>query len=120
MAQNTCSAHQESEAPAGDGLGGDFDGCETGGPGDTQAASPSANKSTPAMEAIRAGYTLPNELPVARSPVRSIRYTSAMTVLRLRCSSFGVDVRLRELNGRWIASADTHDGPSLGLGFRRA
>jgi hypothetical protein len=26
-----------------------------------------------------------------------------------------VDVRLREINGRWIASADTPDGPSLGL-----
>ena len=24
--------------------------------------------------------------------------------------------RLREINGRWIASADTPDGPSLGLG----
>lgn len=39
-----------------------------------------------------------------------------MTVLRLTCSSFWVDVRLREINGRWIASADTPDGPSLGLG----
>jgi hypothetical protein len=37
-------------------------------------------------------------------------------VLRLSCSSFWVDVRLREINGRWIASADTPDGPSLGLG----
>ncbi len=26
-----------------------------------------------------------------------------------------VDVRLREINGHWIASADTPDGPSLGL-----
>jgi hypothetical protein len=34
----------------------------------------------------------------------------------LRCSSFWVDVRLREMNGRWIASADTPDGPSLRLG----
>jgi hypothetical protein len=25
-------------------------------------------------------------------------------------------VRLREINGRWIASADTPDGPTLGLG----
>lgn len=39
-----------------------------------------------------------------------------MIVLRLRCSSFWVDVRLREINGRWIASTDTPDGPSLGLG----
>ena len=27
-------------------------------------------------------------------------------------------MRLREINGRWIASADTPDGPSLGLGDR--
>jgi hypothetical protein len=40
-----------------------------------------------------------------------------MIVLRLSCSTFWVDVRLRELNGRWIASADTTDGPSLGLGW---
>jgi hypothetical protein len=39
-----------------------------------------------------------------------------MIVLRLTCSAFWVDVRLREINGHWIASADTRDGPSLGLG----
>jgi len=39
-----------------------------------------------------------------------------MTLLRLTCSASWVDVRLREINGRWIASADTPDGPSLGLG----
>jgi hypothetical protein len=39
-----------------------------------------------------------------------------MIVLRLTCSAFWVDIRLREINGRWIASADTPDGPSLGLG----
>ena len=39
-----------------------------------------------------------------------------VTVLRLTCSLFWVDVRLREINGRWIASADTPNGPSLGLG----
>jgi hypothetical protein len=36
--------------------------------------------------------------------------------LRLNCATFWVDVRLLEINGRWIASADTLDGPSLGLG----
>jgi hypothetical protein len=41
-----------------------------------------------------------------------------MIVLRLTCSVFWVDVRLREINGRWIASADTPTGPSLGLGER--
>ncbi|TMB81509.1 MAG: hypothetical protein E6J39_10750 [Chloroflexi bacterium] len=41
-----------------------------------------------------------------------------MIVLRLTCSLFWVDVRLREINGRWIASADTPNGPSLGLGER--
>jgi len=39
-------------------------------------------------------------------------------VLRLTCSLFWVDVRLREINGRWIASADTPNGPSLGIGER--
>ncbi len=39
-----------------------------------------------------------------------------MIVLRLTCSALWVDVRLREINGRWIASADTPSGPSLGLG----
>jgi hypothetical protein len=39
-----------------------------------------------------------------------------MILLRLTCSAFWVDVRLREINGRWIASADTPEGPSLGLG----
>lgn len=39
-----------------------------------------------------------------------------MIWLRLTCSTFWVDVRLREINGRWIASADTPRGPSLGLG----
>jgi hypothetical protein len=41
-----------------------------------------------------------------------------MHSLRLTCAMFYVDVRLREINGRWIASADTLDGPSLGLGTR--
>jgi len=54
---------------------------------------------------------------VKQGPLQTpIRYTSAMILLRLRCSSFWVDVRLREINGRWIAPADTPDGPSLGLG----
>ena len=35
---------------------------------------------------------------------------------RLHSSAFWVDVRLLEINGRWIASADTPDGPSLRLG----
>ena len=43
-------------------------------------------------------------------------YTFGVIVLRLSCSSFWVDVRLREINGRWIASTDTPNGPSLGLG----
>ena len=52
----------------------------------------------------------------ARLAARSVGYTCPMTVLRLTCSAFWVDVRLLELNGRWIASADAPDGPSLGLG----
>jgi hypothetical protein len=39
-----------------------------------------------------------------------------MILLRLTCAALWVDVRLREINGRWIASADTPDGPSLGMG----
>jgi hypothetical protein len=41
-----------------------------------------------------------------------------MIHLRLTCSAFWVDVRLRQINWRWIASADTPDGPSLRLGER--
>jgi hypothetical protein len=37
--------------------------------------------------------------------------------LRLTCSLFSVDVRLREVDGRWLASADTPDGPSPGWGM---
>ena len=54
---------------------------------------------------------------IARCPARSSRYTFTMTVLRLSCSTFWVDVRLREIDGRWIASADTPHGPSLGVGL---
>jgi hypothetical protein len=37
--------------------------------------------------------------------------------LNLSCASFWVDVRLLYANGRWLASADTPDGPSLGIGY---
>jgi hypothetical protein len=44
--------------------------------------------------------------------------------LRLSCDrhSLWVEVRVAVINGRWVASADTPDGPSLGLAFtpRRA
>ena len=60
--------------------------------------------------------TISNTAAHARSAVRSIGYTCAVIVLRLVGSTFWVDVRLREINGRWIASADTVAGPSLGLG----
>jgi hypothetical protein len=47
-----------------------------------------------------------------------------MHSLRLSCDrhDFWVDVRVAGLNGRWIASAGTPGGPSLGLAFtpRRA
>lgn len=36
--------------------------------------------------------------------------------LRLTSSVIWVDVRLLRLGGKWLASADTTDGPSLGLG----
>jgi hypothetical protein len=38
-----------------------------------------------------------------------------MIGLRLTCATFFVDVRLREINGRWVEAADTPDGPSLGI-----
>jgi hypothetical protein len=40
-----------------------------------------------------------------------------MVTLRLTCEAFYVDVRVRELNGRFIASADTSAGPTLGIGW---
>ena len=40
-----------------------------------------------------------------------------MHYLRLSGPTFWVDVRLAGMNGRWIASADTPDGPSVGLGW---
>jgi hypothetical protein len=43
-----------------------------------------------------------------------------MTATRLYCSMFYVDVRLRRFGGRWLASADTPDGPSLGWGWTAA
>jgi hypothetical protein len=36
--------------------------------------------------------------------------------LRLLTSHTCVDVRLAHVGGRWVASADTAEGPSLGLG----
>lgn len=42
--------------------------------------------------------------------------TQVLRRLRLTCAAFYVDVRLARLNGRWLASADTPDGPSLGWG----
>lgn len=33
---------------------------------------------------------------------------------RLHCKEFSVDARLVEINGRWLASVDTADGPTLG------
>jgi hypothetical protein len=41
----------------------------------------------------------------------------AMHTVRLSCSWFWVDVRLNAVNGRWVASADTPYGPSLGVGL---
>jgi len=35
---------------------------------------------------------------------------------RLRSSVFWVDVRVLQIDGRWISSADSVDGPTLGCG----
>ena len=40
-----------------------------------------------------------------------------MHYLRLSCAAFWVDIRVAGMNARWLASADTLDGPSLGLGW---
>jgi len=40
-----------------------------------------------------------------------------MVTLRLTCEAFYVDVRVRELNGRFIASTDAPGGPTLGIGW---
>jgi hypothetical protein len=40
-----------------------------------------------------------------------------MILVRLAGPTIAVQVRLMEVRGRWIASADTPVGPSLGLGF---
>ena len=45
-----------------------------------------------------------------------VEQDAEVQTFRLLCSAFWVDVRLLEVNGRWIASADTPDGPSLGCG----
>jgi len=37
--------------------------------------------------------------------------------VRLHHRSFYVDVRLYEMNGRWLASVDTPDGPTLRTGW---
>jgi hypothetical protein len=42
------------------------------------------------------------------TPVRTMHLVS---------SGFWVDVRLRQIRGRWIASADSPDGPSVGVSW---
>ena len=42
---------------------------------------------------------------------------SAVRSFRLHTKGVWVDVRLYELDGRWLASADTPDGPSLRTGW---
>ena len=59
----------------------------------------------------------PRGRPNVRLQARRIRYTSSVIRFQLTCSAFWVDVRLRESSGRWVASADTPDRPSLGLGL---
>lgn len=41
--------------------------------------------------------------------------TVSVRTVRLTCSEFYVDARLT-VEGRWLASADTPDGPSMGTG----
>jgi hypothetical protein len=40
----------------------------------------------------------------------------SVQTLRLTCSEFYVDARLTAVEGRWLASADTPDAPSIRTG----
>jgi hypothetical protein len=40
----------------------------------------------------------------------------SVRTIRLTCSEFYVDARLTAVEGRWLASADAPDGPSIGTG----
>lgn len=42
-----------------------------------------------------------------------------MEELRLYCHLFWVDVRISQIEDRWIASADTPDGPTVGTAMTR-
>ena len=42
---------------------------------------------------------------------------SAIREFRLRGPGFWVDVRMYQLNGRWLASADSPHGPTLRTGY---
>ncbi|HLY35426.1 MAG TPA: hypothetical protein VKU35_01790 [Candidatus Limnocylindria bacterium] len=42
--------------------------------------------------------------------------TFQIRTLQLSCSTFSVDARFVRINGRWIASVDTPEGPTLGHG----
>jgi hypothetical protein len=40
----------------------------------------------------------------------------SLRTLRLESSTISVEVRLKRLNRRWLASTDTSEGPTLGYG----
>jgi hypothetical protein len=52
------------------------------------------------------------------SPAFALRegVTVSVRTVRLTCSEFYVDARLTEVDGRWLASADTSNGPGMGTG----
>jgi hypothetical protein len=78
-------------------------------------------RSLPQRRGSSAGDGLEPELePTAArlyASSRAYNLPAAMHTLRLTCSTFYVDLRLSEINGRWLASTDTPHGPSLGVGF---
>jgi hypothetical protein len=45
-----------------------------------------------------------------------LRELVCVRTVRLTCSEFYVDARLTAVEGRWLASADAPDGPSIGTG----
>lgn len=47
----------------------------------------------------------------------AVHYAEVVECFRLRASDLWVDVCLLEVNGRWIATADTPGGRTLGTGM---
>jgi hypothetical protein len=76
--------------------------------------APPARENAVASAQRRAVPGLPDDRP--GDMVRSSEVRGPLQSFRLECDAFHVILRIREFNGRWIASADTPEGPTLGCG----